>query len=263
MNVFWKFLGDNRRSLTGWTLAIAAVAAMYASFWPTVGGNEDMVKAMQAYPEAIKQAFHMEDMTTPASYLGSSVFGLLIPMLVAIFAIAYGVKAIAGDEEAGTLDLTLAHPVRRVTLALQRVGAIALGLTIVCAGVLLAMLTLRGPADLGQITVGDFAATCLQLALFGLVFASLAYAVGAATGRKSLALATGAAAAVVAYLADSFFVQIESLKWAERLSPFEWYIGGEPLKHGVQWADSALLLAVSLALVAIGTWRFHRRDIAV
>ncbi|NUT32602.1 MAG: ABC transporter permease subunit [Hamadaea sp.] len=263
MNVFRKFLSDNRRSLTGWTLAIAAVAAMYAGFWPTIGGNADMLKAMESYPDAIKQAFHMEDMSTPASYLGSSVFGLLIPMLVAIFAIAYGVKAIAGDEEAGTLDLTLAHPVGRLALALQRFGAIAVGLAVVGGGVLLAMLALRGPADLGRITVGDFIATCLQLALFGLVFAGLAYAVGAATGRKTLALATGAAAVVVSYLADSFFVQVDALTWTERLSPFEWYIGGEPLKHGVQWGDSALLLGVSLTLVALGTWRFHRRDIAV
>jgi ABC-2 type transport system permease protein len=236
---------------------------MYASFWPTIGGNADLLKAMDSYPESLKEAFHMQDLTNPASYLGSSVFGLLIPLLVAVFAIAYGVKSIATDEEAGTLDLTLAHPVGRVTLALQRVAAIAAGLAIVCAAVFLAMLGLRGPADLSAVTVGEFFAICAQLALFGLVFASLAYAVGAATGRRSLALSVSAAAAVVAYLADSFFVQIDSLKWTERLSPFQWYLGGEPLKNGLQWGDSALLLAVSVILVAIGTWRFHQRDIAV
>ena len=263
MSVFWKFLRDNRRSLIGWTIAISAVGAMYASFWPTIGGNSDLLKAMDSYPQSLKEAFHMEDLTNPASYLGSSVFGLLIPLLVAVFAIAYGVKSIATDEEAGTLDLTLAHPVGRVALALQRVAAILAGLVLVCGVVFLVMLGLRGPADLSKVTPGDFLATCLQLALFGLVFASLAYAIGAATGRRALALSISAGVAVVAYLADSFLVQIESLKWAEKLSPFQWYLGGEPLKNGIQWGDSALLLGVSVVLVAVGTWRFRQRDIAV
>src|SRR5258708_23895304 len=39
--------------------------------------------------------------------------------LLAVFAVAAGTKAIAGDEEAGTLDLAMAHPVRRVRVLLR------------------------------------------------------------------------------------------------------------------------------------------------
>ncbi len=35
-NVFTKALWDARRSLPGWAVAIAAVGAMYSSFWQTV-----------------------------------------------------------------------------------------------------------------------------------------------------------------------------------------------------------------------------------
>ena len=64
------------------------------------------------------------------------------------------------------------------------------------------------------------------------------------------------------YLADSFLPQIKGLAWTEHFSPYDWYLGGEPLINGVQWADVALLVAVSAAAVTIGTWRFTRRDIA-
>jgi beta-exotoxin I transport system permease protein len=263
MTVFWKFLRDSRRSLLGWSLAVAAVSAMYAAFWPTVGDNPEPTKALDSYPQAMKEAFHMEDLSDPANYLGSTVFGLLIPLLVAVFAIAYGVKAVAADEEAGTLDLVLAHPVSRVSLALQRVAAIAAGLAIVSGATFLALLGVRGPAGMDRIGIGGLAAICVQLVLFGFVFAALAYAVGAATGRRVVALAVSAVVAVVAYLADSFLVQIEALSWTEKLSPFQWFLGGEPLKNGLQWGGSALLLTVAVVLVGVGTWRFQGRDVAV
>jgi ABC-type transport system involved in multi-copper enzyme maturation permease subunit len=41
--------------------------------------------------------------------------------------IAAGTRAVAGDEEAGTLELILAHPVSRRGLALRRLGAALTG----------------------------------------------------------------------------------------------------------------------------------------
>ena len=108
MPVFWKSMRDNRRGWIGWTVALAAIAAMYASFYPSIN-NPAMADALNSFPQSVKDALHMEDYTKPENYFAVSVFGLLVPILVAVFAISAGVKAIAGDEEAGTLDLVLAH----------------------------------------------------------------------------------------------------------------------------------------------------------
>ena len=34
---------------------------------------------------------------------------------------------------------------------------------------------------------------------------------------------------------DSFLPQIKGLHWSQYYSPFYWYLGGEPLKNGIQW----------------------------
>ena len=39
-NVFTKSIWDARRSLPGWTVAIAGVGLMYAAFWPTMRSPE-------------------------------------------------------------------------------------------------------------------------------------------------------------------------------------------------------------------------------
>ena len=64
-NVFTKALWDARRSLLAWAVAIAAVAAMYAAFWPTVNTPE-MQQAMRNYPQGVLEAFNYNDLTSPA-----------------------------------------------------------------------------------------------------------------------------------------------------------------------------------------------------
>jgi ABC-2 type transport system permease protein len=262
MRVLLKSVRDNRRGWIGWTLALVAVAAMYSAFYPSVN-TPAMADALDSFPQSMKDAFHMEDYTRPENYFAVSVFGLLMPILVAVFAIGAGVKAIAGDEEAGTLDLVQAHPVSRIALALQRFVAIT-AVMLVIAGVMCAtVIALRGPGQFTALSPGRILAICVQLALFGLFFAGLGFGVGAWTGRRVYAIAVGAVVAVVGYLADSFFTQIDGLKWTEKFSPFDWYLGGEPLKHGVQWGDAGLLLGLCALFVALGTMRYNRRDIAV
>lgn len=262
MRVFSKSIKDNRRGWIGWGLALAALAAMYAGFWPSVS-NPEMAAAIDAYPEALKEAMHMQDLTRPEGYLGSSVYGLLIPLLMAVFAISAGVRSVASDEEAGTLDLVLAHPVGRISLALQRLGAVAAAVAFIAGLVTLAVIALRGPASFEEVPAANIAAIGFQLACFGLFFGALAYAVGAWTGSRAAAIGAGAAAAVLSYLADSFLPQVEALQWTEKLSPFEWYLGGQPLLNGLDWPGIGLLAGAGALWAALGTWRFSRRDIAV
>ena len=236
-NVFTKTLWDTRRALLGWALAISAVAVMYAAFWPTVNTPE-MQDALRNYPQGVLEAINYDDLTSPAGYLGSSVYGLLIPLLVAVFAIAYGTQAVAGDEEAGTLDLLLAHPVSRTQLALQRFAALTTALALVGVVLWLGMLAIAGPAELADITAAEFAAATVQLILFGACLGALAFAVGAATGRKTLALGVSAGVAVLAYLANGVFPQVQGLQWTREVSPWHWYLGGEPLTNGLQTGDA-------------------------
>jgi ABC-2 type transport system permease protein len=259
---FAKALFDGRRGYLGWAVAIAAVGGMYGAFWPTMQTPE-MAEALAAYPKGVLEAFNYTDLTSAAGYLGSAVYGLLVPLLVAVFAIANGTRAVAGDEEAGTLDLLLAHPVSRQRLGVQRYAAVGVALVLIAVLLGLVMAALRGPASFDGLTLGGLAAISLQLALFGMLFAALAYAVGAATGSRALALGVGAGVAVLAYLANSVFPQVEGLAWARDASPFHWYLGNSPLLNGVQWGNVGLLVAVSAVLVAVGTWAFTRRDVAV
>lgn len=261
MTVFAKHLYDSRRGFIGWIVAITAVAAMYSGFWPVFGHNASLVDAINAFPQSMKEAFHMTDYSTAAGYFGSTVFGLLVPILVAVFAIAAGVRALAGDEEAGTLDLVLAHPVSRTRLAVSRYLAVLAAMVGVGVLLFVVMLAIRVPAKFTELGVGNLGAMVFQLTLFGMCFASIAFGIGAYLGRRAIAIGASAYVAVATYLADSFLPQIKGLKWVENFSPFNWYLGGEPLRNGIHWGHCALLVAVGLVFAAAGVWQFRRRDL--
>ncbi|GAA4205890.1 ABC transporter permease subunit [Actinocatenispora rupis] len=261
MTVLLKHLRDNRRAFGGWAVAITAVATMYAAFWPVFGHNADLGRAMEAFPQSMKEAFHLTDYSTASGYFGSTVFGLLVPILVAVFAISAGVRAIAGDENAGTLDLVLAHPVTRTRLALARYAATVLAIVAVGVLTLVVMLAIRIPADFAELSPGDLTAVCVMLTLFGVCFASIGFGLGAYTGRRTIALGGAAYLAVATYLCSSFLPQIKGLGWVRWCSPFAWYLDGDPLTHGVNWVYAGLLAAVSLYFAALGVWQFRRRDL--
>jgi ABC-2 type transport system permease protein len=261
-SVFGKTLRDQRRSLLGWTIAVAAVGVLYAAFWPLMITPE-MTAALEAFPPALLEALGYDDITTAAGYVGSTTFGLLGPALIIVFAAATGGSAIAGEEESGRLDLTLAHPVSRWSLALQRFAAIVVGMLLVGAALAISLIAISGPAQLGDIGTANLLAASLHLAVFGIFFGAVALGVGAMTGRRSLVYAAIAFVAIGGFLANNLAPMVDEIAFLRDLSPFHFYSGGEPLKNGLQAGDVGVLLAAGLVVVAVGGAIFDRRDVAV
>jgi ABC-2 type transport system permease protein len=258
-DVFTKTLTDDRRTLAGWAIGATLAGVMYASFYPQLAGGQ-MAEAVANYPEAMREAFRLDDLTSAAGYLGSSVFGLILPLIAMFYGAATGARAIAADEETGRLDLLLAHPISRTLFLLQRFAALAAGAFGIATTVLAGMLAIRSGAELTSISITEFAAQCLQLALLAIAFGGLAIGIGAATGRRAVVFTVTAVIGVAAYGLHAFAGQL-GIADAAYLSPFHYYIGGEPLRHGMQWADAAALLGAGLLLVAAGALRFNRRDL--
>lgn len=261
-SVFGKTLWDQRRGILIWSIGIAAVGVMYAAFYPTLNSPE-MIEFMEAYPREIMDAMGITDMTSPEGYLGGTTYGILGPILMIIFGASLGARSIAGEEENGRLDVLLAHPVTRRRVVIERTGAMIVALVVAGAILLLGMAAMAGVADYASIPLANLAAASGQLVLLGIFFGSLALAVGGATGSRGLALGVVAIVGVLTYFANTLGPSVDWLAWSQNVSPFHFYSGGEPLRHGFQVLDSLVLLGAALVLVAVAVIGLERRDIAV
>lgn len=261
-SIWTKTLLEGRVGLIGWSIALAAVAILYAAFYPSMN-QEAFAVVMDSMPSALTDAFGWSDLTSAAGYLGSTVFGIIAPILLTVYGIGLGSRAVAGDEEAGTLDLLLAHPVSRARVVVERTLAMTVAIAIGCAAVFLAVVAVRVPAQLEALSIGVIAATAGQLALLGLTFGTLALAVGAATGRRSTAVAVAAVVAVIGYFGNTLARQVDAIAWLAHLSPFRYYQGGEPLRNGLQVGDAAVLLTTCAVLTVVAVLGLVRRDVGV
>lgn len=262
-SVFLKSLRDLRRSLAWWSLGLVGLVALMVSVYPTVRDNPDLNQLVQEYPEAL-QAFIAFggnlDYASGAGYLGSELFSFMVPLLLLVAAIGHGAGAIAGEEERGTLDLLLSHPVTRQRVALEKLAALASELALL-GTVLWAALVVGVLATGMDVSAGELAAATGSAAALALAFGSIAFMLGGATGHRVLAIGVAAAAAVAAYLVNSLAALVELLRPLQKATPFYHYTVADPLRHGVAVWHLGFLLAVAGLAAALGVAGFCRRDV--
>jgi ABC-2 type transport system permease protein len=260
--VFAKTLRDQRRSLMWWAIALIGTVLMYAAFWPNVRDNADAFdEYLRNMPEAIRNLIGGLDFGTPEGYLQSELFSFMGPILFLVYAIGAGARAIAGEEQEGTLDLLLSTPTSRHRVLLDKFWALVAA-TFLLVGVTWASIVVFGaPFDLTLDTEG-LLATCVNLFLLALAFGSIALAIGAATGNKTLAIGAPSGFALASFLVKTFAPSVDALEPLNLLSPFHYYIDHDPLRTGFNGVDILVLASMSVVAVAVALVTFERRDLA-
>ena len=186
-SVFLKTFHDQRGGLLGWLAAIALIVLMYAAIWPSVRNQPSLNDYLDQLPEAFRSLFAATgaDMSTPVGYIQIELMSFLGPIVVILYAVGQGSRAVAGEEERRTMDLLLAVPVSRTRVLLEKTAAMVVG-TLGLAAATGATLVVEGRLFDMVIPVDRVGAAMLHLALLGLVFGALALAIGAATGSTGL-----------------------------------------------------------------------------
>lgn len=257
--VFVGVLRDHRRALLLWMLAMAIVPPLYISFWPMM--DENMVAAIEGMPEAFVKGIGYDHIMSAAGYISSTVYGLVGPGILLVYAIAFGARWIAGQEEDGTLELELASPVDRRRLYAERLAALWTATTLLVTVVALTTLATAAVFKMGVSTSNILAGSAGFLG-FLLAIGTITYAVGAVTGRRAAAMAGGAAVAVVSFMLHATGSGVD-IEWMLQASPFSWYLANDPLLTGFDVPGLLRLSALTLVAAVVGGIGFLRRDLMV
>jgi ABC-2 type transport system permease protein len=254
-------LAQHRRALLWWAIGIALMALMFAAFYPSVrDSGETFDDYLDQLPEAFKTIIG-PDLTSAAGYLWSQLFSSVGPVVFLVYAIGAGSRAIAGEEEAGSLDLVLSTPVPRGMVLRDKALAMIVG-TVGLSAVLLAVTAAVGPVFDMTIPFADLATAHALQALVAIDFGAIALMVGAATGNRSRAVGITSALAVVAYLVWAMASTVDWLQPLLPLSPFRWFADPQPVSNGTELANVIVLVAIPALAYAIALAAFRRRDLA-
>lgn len=259
---FKHALRNSLGGILGWGIGLALlgllIVPMYDSF---AGEGEAFEEMMDMFPSEVMAFFgDLGAMTTPEGWLSIEFFSYM-PIILGIYAVQAGTGLVAKDEEEGTLDLIIAHPVGRAGLFVGRTLAF---LSAIAAVLLIAWLGIFLPMSWSSmsLTAVEVARPFLSLYVEMVLFGSLGLLLSMVLpSRRWASMVSGL------LLVASFFItglsqlndDLESVAW---LSPLKYY--------QTQTAFSGLNLEWVLGLAAAGAvffllagWRFLGRDLRV
>jgi beta-exotoxin I transport system permease protein len=237
-------------------VGLIAVMAMVGALFPAVGHTIGKLNV----PSSVANLLGGADYGTITGWFRSEIAVIYGPLVIAALAITAATAATAGEEEDRILALVLAHPIRRSRLVAAKAVAVALIVLAVGFSVWLGLIV-GVAAGGGGISLAHMAALAVQLAFFGLSTGALGLALGAGTGRRSLANGCAAAVVVLGWLVNSFAPLVGAIAWLKYVSLFYYYAGHDPLARGVGVPGLVVLGLVTLALTAAAMFAFDRRDL--
>jgi ABC-2 type transport system permease protein len=249
-------LRDHRRAWLTWGGSLGALSSLMAAIWPSIEGALD--DALENYPEELKDAFNIREITTVEQYIDAEMMSLIVPLAVSFLAIRIVTRAISSAEEQRYLDTLLAAPVARTALVAG---------TLVVAGIVvatvLAVMTLMtwitslvAGSDASLEVLSRGAANVWPLAMF---FAGLATLAAGVLHRSSQVTGVAAGTLVAMYVVDVVGKLADPVEPLRYLSAFRYY--GSAIQDGIDPGSVAVLTITGIVLAVAGALLFERRDI--
>jgi ABC-2 type transport system permease protein len=257
-------LADHWRALIAWSAGAVLLSATYILFYPSIrtsgAGIQHLLDSM---PAALRNAFLGSGVSylSPAGYLGTELFGLIVPVLLLVMGVLAGSRALAAEERNGTIDLLLSTPIRRRRLVAEKAAGALLPLFVIAAVIWLAVAGI-GPSQGLVVSLGGLAVALVAVALLAAGFGMLAFVVASAAGSSALGGGVAAGLALAVYVLNVVGSVVPALTgFANAVSPFHWVGGPGVLTNGVAWSGILLLIACPVVLLGLAILAYEQRDL--
>lgn len=259
-SIFYKTLYEKRWFTLGWIVGLVAMAVLTMIFYPYFA-NAGFDEVINSAPKSVQGLLgDAAAYKTVQGYVDAQIFALRMPMLTLIMSITLFVGLSAGDEDRGTLETLLAQPVSRAKVFWQKFAAgaaiCALACVAIFVGVVVSFLFIDGSMSLIRL-----AEACIGCWLITMVFAALAYAVGAITGKRGPTIAIASTVAFASYLITSLAPAVSKLDFAQRFSAFYYYNSPSITANGLA-LNNVAIMGVAILVLTIGSLLiFKNRDL--
>ena len=258
-------LRNSRGAIIGWGIGLAALAIMMGSLFDMMAGSNEMMDMMNAYAATMPEfaeIFNMGAMNTPIGWLDVEYFSFM-PLIIGLFATGAGASLLALDEEGGTLDLILAHPVSRTVLFwghfLANTLVIIILLLISWASLLLTMTWSE------NFTLPAFELLLPFISLFGIMlfFTTLSLLFSMLLPARRTASMLAGMLVVASFFITLLAGVVDELERAADFSPLTYLETATAIEDGLNLVWFGIFIAIDLVLVLISWQLFQRRDVRV
>ncbi len=252
-----------RGAILGWGIGLSGFVALYTVFYPYLPAE---MKNMNLNNIPLYQSLGNMDMSTFGAYYASTVLNFL-SLLAIIFALTSATATLAGEEDAGTLELFATLPLTRwqvVVIKALALGLALLGILAISGGAAaLIVSTMRSLLDQDILTPQR--AFTLALEAWPITFAHMMVCLWLAaylpTRRAAISAAT--AFVVITFFANNLVPLVDGLKPLKPLFLYQYYDRSmlSIAQGSMSTVDLIVLLGVGVAFLGFAVIAFDRRNL--
>lgn len=256
-----KTLWDLRWTATWFGLIAVLYTALIVAYFPYVRSNTaTLSKLLESYPRSLIEAFGVTDLGTYSGFLGTEVFNVIWPIMMAAFAIVVGSALVAGEIEEGTVELWLSVPAGRVRLLAGKLLALGASSVLLVVASLVPVVA-ASPLVSARVSAAGVASMGLAMAGFVLTVAAYSALFSAFSADRGRAAGLAGGLTLAFYLASLVSKLSDSWRWLEKLSIFTAYDPQRALETGtVDLLRLGVLAALIVFCVLLALVGFQRRD---
>jgi len=241
-------------------VAIGAVALAVMFFFGMAVYRDIDLAVYTDLPEAMRSLMNIPADADVGALAYGAIYSSYGALTLASLALSMGSASIAGEERKGTMGLLLGNPKSRTHILISKAANIVL-----LSGLGAAILWVAGVVvpdllnvDVTGINVGALVFHMFMIAVF---HGFLAMAVGAWTGKNSLASGVSVGVMVISFFAVGLLPLFDSLKNGVKAFPWYYYNGSSPHVNGFDWGHLSVLMVGIVLLGAIAVVGVNRRDL--
>ena len=261
-NLLYKTLRERRYFILGWSLGLAFLGFAMTTFFPSFSGGQ-IDGLLTSLPPALQGLVgNLQDWKQLPGYIGSQVFDIRLPIFASILSILLAVGLTVGEENKGQLRTLVALPISRRKIIIAKWLAIVIICFIASVGTVFGIEV--GVAVIGE-TLDQMVLVRLGLFTWLLItaLATLIFAVGSASGKRSLTTAAGIIVAIGSFLLTTFAQSVSWLKDYEWLSFLHYFPASDIARGTVEWGNVLFYIILIVVSLATAFLFFPRRDVKV
>jgi ABC-2 type transport system permease protein len=264
MNIFFRELKANLKSLLIWTGVISLLIMIAVAKFSAFAGDPEMLKILDSMPPAMIDAFNMRafNLTTLSGFYG--VMFIYFGLMGAIAASMWGSDTISKEERDKTVEFSLVLPVSRSkVITAKALAALVNCFAFVLFTWLVSLVAVQSyNPDKAFL---DFLALEMQAMLaIELIFLAIGLLLGCAMKNYKQSGSTAVAIILTTYFMSIFSGMDERLDFLKYFTPFKYFDAGELFRNG---NVDGVYLIVSLAIILISVTAayliYNKRDLYI
>jgi len=264
MNIFFRELKANLKSLLIWSAIIILLIFMAVAKYSAFAGDPETLKMLDSMPPAMLDALSMRgfNLTTISGFYG--VMFVYFGLMAAIAAAMWGSDSISKEERDKTVEFSLVLPVTRSRVVTAKgLAALVNCIAFVLITWVVSLVAVRS-FNPDQAFYNFLALEMEAMFVVELIFLAIGLLLGCAMKQYKLSGSTAVAIILATYFMSIMAVMNEKLDFLKYFTPFKYFDARELFRTG-RMDVTYLLISAAIIVVSVvaAYWIYNKRDLYI